>query len=60
MADRYYFCLAHDAVEGAKGCPAIDRLGPYDSREEAERALAKVAERNEAWDNDPNWDDAED
>jgi len=60
MADRYYFCLAHDAVEGAQGCPAIDRLGPYDSREEAERALAKVAERNEAWDNDPNWDDVED
>jgi len=60
MADRYYFCLAHDAVEGTKGCPAIDRLGPYDSREEAERALAKVAERNEAWDNDPNWDDVED
>ncbi len=57
MADRYYFCLEHHTVEGARGCPAIDRLGPYDTREEAEHALQKVAERNEAWDNDPNWND---
>ena len=34
-----------------------DRLGPYDTREEASRALEKVAERNAAWDNDPNWND---
>ena len=34
-----------------------DRLGPYSSPEEAARALEKVQERNEAWDNDPNWND---
>jgi hypothetical protein len=57
MSDRYYYCLTHHAVEGAEGCPASDRLGPYGTREEAERALEKVRERNEAWDNDPRWND---
>lgn len=56
-AEHYYFCLKHHAVEGAEGCPASDRLGPYSSEAEAERALEKVQERNEEWDNDPNWND---
>jgi len=57
MADRYYFCLEHHTVEAQQGCPARDRLGPYPTRAEAERALEKVAERNETWDSDPNWND---
>ncbi len=60
MADRWYFCLKHHAVEGAEGCPARHRLGPYPSEAEAARALDKVEERNEAWDNDPVWSDPED
>jgi len=60
MADQYYFCLVHHGVEGRDGCPALDRLGPYPSHAEAERALEKVAERNETWDNDPNWNDLDD
>jgi hypothetical protein len=32
-------------------------LGPYPSAAEAERALEKVQERNDAWDDDPNWND---
>ena len=36
---------------------ATDRLGPYNSREEAEHALEKVEERNEQWENDPRWKD---
>jgi hypothetical protein len=60
MADKYYFCLKHHVVEGKKGCPASQRLGPYDTEAEAARALEKVAERNEAWDNDPNWNDLDD
>jgi hypothetical protein len=55
--DKYWYCVRHRAVEGADGCPPIDRLGPYDAREEAEHALEKARERNEAWDNDPNWND---
>ena len=34
-----------------------DRLGPYKTREEAERALERVEERNEEYDNDPRWND---
>jgi hypothetical protein len=60
MADEYWYCLKHQAVEGSDGCKSADRLGPYASREEASHALDKVAERNDAWDNDPDWnDDAE-
>ena len=47
--DKFWYCVKHHAVEAADGCPPIDRLGPYPTREEAERALEKVAERNAAW-----------
>lgn len=57
MAERYYFCLRHHAVEHKKGCPGRYRLGPYPSEEEAARALEKVAERNEEWESDPRWND---
>ena len=59
MADRYYYCLDHNAVEGEDGCRAAERLGPYATREEAGQALQKVQERNERWDNDPAWNDDE-
>lgn len=57
MSEKFYFCLNHHAVEGPDGCKPADRLGPYPSEAEAARALEKVQERNEAWDNDPNWKD---
>lgn len=57
--DGYWFCLKHHTVEGPEGCPAKDRLGPYASAAEAERALDKVEERNEAWEHDPAWNDNE-
>ena len=57
MADKYWFCVKHHAVEGADGCPPIDRLGPYSSREEAEHALEKAEQRNKEWDEDPSWTD---
>ena len=57
MADEYWYCLEHHAVEGPDGCKAADRLGPYPTEAEASRALDKVEERNEAWDNDPDWND---
>ncbi len=53
----YFFCLKHHTVEGEDGCRAKDRLGPYDTEAEASRALDKVAERNEEWDDDPKWND---
>ena len=54
----YWFCVKHHRVEQVEDmCPPIDRLGPYPTREEAEQALDKAAERNEEWDNDPKWND---
>ena len=57
MAEQYWFCLKHHAVEGDDGCRSADRLGPYTSADEASGALDKVAERNESWDTDPAWND---
>lgn len=57
MEEKYWFCLKHHTVEPQDGCAYQDRLGPYPTEAEAARALEKVAERNEAWDNDPNWND---
>jgi len=56
---RFWFCLKHHAVEGVEGCHNRDRLGPYATHEEAARALEKVQERNEEWDNDPAWNDVQ-
>lgn len=57
MSEKFYFCLDHHRVEPQEGCSPSHRLGPYASEAEAARALEKVAERNEAWDNDPRWND---
>jgi hypothetical protein len=46
----WYFCLKHHAVEPYEACKAIDRLGPYEFREDAEHALERVAQRNQDWD----------
>ncbi len=54
---EYWFCLNHHRVEGPDGCRNQDRLGPYASETEASRALETAAERTEAWDHDPRWND---
>ena len=54
---KYWYCLIHKAVEGQDGCAYKDRLGPCESEADAARALEKVKERNEEWDNDPLWND---
>jgi hypothetical protein len=58
----FWFCLRHHvvesgAVESGAVCAPADRLGRYPTAEDARRALEKVQERNEAWDNDPDWND---
>ncbi|GII21924.1 hypothetical protein Pme01_15210 [Planosporangium mesophilum] len=56
-AKQYYWCLLHHRVETEENaCAAVDRLGPYGSAGEAERALDRVRERNETWDaEDARW-----
>ena len=59
MADGewWYDLRTKSAVQDTRAGKIADRLGPYASREEAEQALDKVAERNDAYDNDPRWKD---
>lgn len=53
----WYYCLDHKAVEGRDGCSPGSRFGPYPTREAAEHAMEKVAERNEQWERqDREWD----
>jgi hypothetical protein len=55
--DGYYWCLRHQQVEsGDDMCAGRYRLGPFDTPSEAERALERVRERNEAWEaEDDDW-----
>ncbi|MDI2128601.1 hypothetical protein [Yinghuangia seranimata] len=48
-AGEWYYCVRHNKVEEGPECRALDRLGPYATRSEAEHALELVRERNEAW-----------
>jgi hypothetical protein len=59
MADGqwWYDLKTKSAVQDTKAGKITDRLGPYASREEAEQAMEKVAERNDSFDNDPRWND---
>jgi len=60
MAERWYFCLRHQRVEPEAGCAHRDRLGPFDSRAEAEHALDRARERNEQWvAQDRDWEGGE-
>ncbi|MET8676386.1 hypothetical protein ABZW18_01970 [Streptomyces sp. NPDC004647] len=54
---EWYYCLKHQKVEEGPECPALDRMGPYANRAEAEHAMQIAAERNLEWENDPRWHD---
>jgi hypothetical protein len=45
----WYFCLKHMRVEHGAGCPDRDRMGPYQTENEAANALQHAKERNEQW-----------
>ena len=57
MSDDFWYCVKHSRVEGPEGCANKDRLGPFATEAEASRALETAQERNEVWDNDPDWND---
>jgi hypothetical protein len=57
LSSDWYYCLDHHTVEPYEGCRSASRLGPYPTIDEAWAALARVAERNQAWDNDPRFTD---
>lgn len=48
---EFWWCMTHQRVESGEDlCPLRDRLGPYPTSGDAERATQRVAERNAAWD----------
>jgi hypothetical protein len=55
--DWWFDLETHQVVPDNNDTKVTDRLGPYKTREEAERALQRVEERNEEYDNDPRWND---
>ena len=57
MADKqfWYDVKTKSVVTDDNDVKAVDRLGPYATREEAENALDLVEERNKAWDEDDDW-----
>ncbi len=59
-AGQWYYCLKHKMVEPYEACKAADRLGPYETKEEAALALERVVERQEEWETDPRFNDPED
>ncbi|MET4062071.1 hypothetical protein ABIB35_003650 [Arthrobacter sp. UYP6] len=56
---EYWFNVVTHEVEKGPQSDWTKLLGPYKSREEAESALLKVQQRNEAWDKEDeenrNW-----
>lgn len=56
-ADEWYYCLTHKTVEPYEGCKSADRLGPYPTQQDAQQALERAEERNEAYDTDPRFND---
>jgi hypothetical protein len=57
MDDQWFWCMRHNSVEQGVGCPGSERFGPYPSADAAAHWREKVAERNEAWDEeDRRWD----
>lgn len=55
---QWWYNLRTQQVEPDEGGPNAERLGPFDTREEAENALALAAKRNEEWDSGENeWGD---
>lgn len=54
---KWYWCLKHNTAEHGVTCPATDRLGPYESADDAAAWRERVERRNEQWDQeDERWE----
>ncbi len=53
----WWYCLKHGRVEQEHECALGDRLGPYDSREQAEQALESSRQRTQEQDARDREDD---
>ena len=50
MAEEWYFDTETGQAEQGKATGWENRMGPYATKAEAENALERAKERNEAWD----------
>lgn len=48
-SEKYWYNLRTGEVEKGYESPAPDRAGPFDTPEEAARALDVISERSRAW-----------
>ena len=55
---QWWWSLTKNRVEHGPGEPNAERLGPFNSEAEASEALTRAKRRNDAWDNDPAWEDS--
>jgi hypothetical protein len=54
--DTFWFCLDHHRVESFEQSDSKNRLGPYDSADEAAGALDRIAAREQKWEQeDRDW-----
>lgn len=54
--EKWYYHVASGKVVHGKAGPWEDRMGPYESEEDARQALARAAERSQAFDDeDDDW-----
>lgn len=49
MADEFWYNTKTHQVEEGMVSPAVDRAGPYATREEALNALAQIKANSEKW-----------
>ena len=57
MAPEYWYNITTHEVEEGKVSPAVDRAGPYVTREEAAAAIKTIQERNARLDAEDAADD---
>jgi hypothetical protein len=58
LTGTYWYCLDHHRAELFEDCNSKNRMGPYNTRDEAEHALQTLHEREEKYDaEDAEWDD---
>lgn len=58
MGEKYYFNLETGEVEFGRRARGMNRMGPYDSIDEARNALSTAKERTDSWDeDDAQWRD---
>ena len=54
---QFYYNLGTGSVEEGQQSPGTEVMGPYATRQEAERALQTAAARNQKWDeDDQEWE----